>query len=116
MTDTSLLDYDTMLQNLGARRLMAKKIYELFLSDSEKKLGTISNAVTQEDFALVKSQAHSLKGSCLYIVAGQLHQSFKALEEAASAHDVSKMQDTLKDIQMVYAKTVTLIEERLTRL
>jgi HPt (histidine-containing phosphotransfer) domain-containing protein len=113
MTDKSLLDYDTMLENLGEQALMAEKIYELFLSDSEKKIGRISHAVDEADFTLVKSQAHSLKGSCLYIVANQLHQACKALEEAASEHDATKMQNMLTDLQTVYDNTVTLIEKNL---
>ena len=59
---------------------MIPELLTLFLDDSVARLQTLTNACVQQDFKIIRNQAHSLKGSALQMGASGMASLCAALE------------------------------------
>ena len=87
---------------LGTDTTAVAELVELYLSDAVKRLELLKIACQNQDFRVVRLQAHSLKGSSLQIGAKELGRLCSALElcDKPSQEDCGRI---LRSIQEEFA-------------
>ncbi len=70
-----------LLEIMDADPGMVTDLISLFVSDSIRRLATLSKACADNDFRSMQAQAHSLKGSAIQMGAGTLASHCARLEK-----------------------------------
>jgi len=76
----------------------------IYLEDYEEKRKTLGEAVDGNNYEVVRSVAHSLKGSSGNISAKSLRELFWKLEDMGKANNLNGAQDILKQVDVIFAQ------------
>jgi len=100
--DYSNLDYETMAKVIGLKPKHIPMLIESFLEESSSILTLLSEAIEQNNFTIIKEQAHSIKGSAGNLRFNELYEMAKEMEHSAqnsdSSFDYKVYLETIKSI------------------
>jgi signal transduction histidine kinase/CheY-like chemotaxis protein/HPt (histidine-containing phosphotransfer) domain-containing protein len=94
-TEQTLVDLPTLVSRLLGDRVLAMKIFTMFLDDLPTELENLYTAAEKGDYSALENRAHKLKGSAGNVCVHRLHTIMRQLEEAAKAHDQTAIQQLL---------------------
>jgi PAS domain S-box-containing protein len=112
--DSAVLDGLRQLREPGAPDPLAE-IIDLFLQDTPHRLNHLSTAVNQQDATVLKSSAHSLKGSASNLGARPLAALCAQLEKLATVGDFAAAGPTAARLKAEYDRVCRALEEEKRR-
>ena len=92
------LDLELALSRLGGDLELLHEIAQLFLSDSERMLREIANAVSARDAKALDRAAHTLKGCVSNFGAQRLYDASLALERMARSGDLTNIEPAYQTV------------------
>ncbi len=101
-SDPSVFDQTSLLDLLGGDREIYHEILDTFISDAERQIEVIRDAVAKDDLTAAARQAHALKGACGNIRAAQMREAVLAFEAAAKACERDVLEGLLQGIADAY--------------
>lgn len=110
MKSASKLD-QAMLAQL--QELLGERFEELvqrFIGDGSKRLERLRVAVAQKDFALIRSEAHGLKGSSFNMGANLLGGACADLEDAGQDREEAGLTTKLAALEKEFAAACTALQ------
>jgi len=87
--DYSDLNYEEMAKTIGLKPKHMPMLIGSFLDEAAPILETLSVAIASNDYATVKTAAHSIKGSAGNLRFNEIYEMSKELEHAGAAADSS---------------------------
>ncbi len=72
------------------------RYYTLFLEDARQRIRSISRALEQGDFMMLKKSAHAFKGGCMQLGLQHMVESSEQMEQAATNDDAAAVQRCLE--------------------
>jgi len=87
MDDKEIFDADFLLNQLSGDKELAEEILGDFLEDIPKRIQALEQGLHQEDADLVFREAHTIKGACGNVGAGNLQQLARRIEQAGHSSD-----------------------------
>jgi CheY-like chemotaxis protein/signal transduction histidine kinase/HPt (histidine-containing phosphotransfer) domain-containing protein len=100
-------DFASMQKMFGAD---FEALTQLYLSDSPKRITSLTEAIAEKNPARVASVAHSLSGSCASIGATAMSALCKELEIQSKADQLDNAEEMLAEIGMEYARVSTKLQ------
>ncbi len=94
-----IFDPKSVLSELGGEKELLKEMAEIFLSIYPEDMGLIRNALEKNDFELIRSSAHRMKGSVANFGKNRAFLSAKNLEDAARSNDMVEIKRSYDDLQ-----------------
>ena len=85
--DYSGLNHEEMAASIGLKPKHIPMLLGSFLEESQSILKSLSVAVEAKDFATIKANAHSIKGSAGNLKFTEIYEMTKEMELSASASD-----------------------------
>ncbi len=82
------LNYDEMAKKIGLKVAYMPMLIESFLEESIPTLENLRESITSRDYASIKSQAHSIKGSAGNLRLDEIYEMAKEMELSATAHKI----------------------------
>lgn len=87
--DYSSLDHDAMASAIGLQAKHIPILIASFLEESGEILQALQGAVAQKDYDLIRSKAHSIKGSAGNLKFNEVYEMARSMELAAAEADAS---------------------------
>ena len=100
----------SLLEMIGDDREMVKEIVDAFLEDAPDRLAEIRAGLTEENAALVRRAAHTLKANGLTFGALTLAEACRALEEAAGNDTLGIAAPIAADVERSWSAVRPAIE------
>ncbi len=82
--DYSKLNYEEMAASIGLKPKHMPMLIGSFLEESEDILKALTDAIASNDFASIKSNAHSVKGSAGNLKFNEVYEMLKEVELSAA--------------------------------
>jgi signal transduction histidine kinase/DNA-binding response OmpR family regulator len=98
------VDLDALRQAVDGDEMLLRDMIELFLADAPGRIEMLRHAVTACDPLSIQQQAHSLKGACGSLRAGQLQQSFAQLEMIGTEGQMEQATTVLAEVEEEFAR------------
>ena len=92
--DYSVLDHLRSLQTEDDPHLL-KELLEMFLDDTEERLGKLRAAVREEDAEGIRQESHALRGSSVNMGATKIARICKELEHAGDSENLPEASELL---------------------
>jgi two-component system sensor histidine kinase/response regulator len=93
------LDREVALSRVGGDLGLLQEIAALFLSDSDRMLREISNAVASRDAKALDRAAHTLKGCVSNFGAQRVYDAALALEQMGRRGDVTNVDPVFQQLE-----------------
>ncbi len=90
-----------------------QELLGLFLSESEKRLASLGEAIRCQDLELVKREAHTLKGSSANAGAESMREKAYRLEKLSQEGSPEDMQKAFQDLAEQFERTRRMLEDYL---
>jgi signal transduction histidine kinase/DNA-binding response OmpR family regulator len=87
-----------------------KTVIEMFLDDTEKKLGRIDQAMIDNDIQWLQRCAHTIKSTAGTIAANELVQKAMKLEETLNKEDKEGLTDSVNKVKEAFAQLKNILE------
>lgn len=84
-----VLDVAQLRDRLGDDEELVADVIRLYLEDYPQRLDAIAAAIEARDFARVRAEAHTLKGSASSLAGGRVAEAARRLEEIAATGDAA---------------------------
>jgi excisionase family DNA binding protein len=99
--EETMVDFDRqfLLEQLDGDKEVVKEILNLYLEKTPEQIGAVAEAVKNKDAALIRSSAHSLKGSSGNVGAVKLSQTAQKMETIGKEGDLSRAEELMKEIE-----------------
>lgn len=85
MTDSSILRYNELLDNLGGKRELTAELLDMFVLETLRRLEEAEVALNSQDMKCFHREVHSIKGGALNLMADDLTHHALRLEEPVKA-------------------------------
>ncbi|MEJ2142668.1 MAG: EAL domain-containing protein [Gammaproteobacteria bacterium] len=112
MTDSDLIDFDTLNDLRTALGDGVSELFKEFISDGPAAIHRIDIAVQEMDIPEISKAAHYLKGSAGNIGAIALSDACRKLENLIENNETGKILEQRDEIKKVYSATVTFMERQ----
>ena len=83
-----VLDVAQLRDRLGDDDELVADVIRLYLDDYPQRLDAIAAAIQARDFARLRAEAHTLKGSASSLAGGRVADAARGLEAAAETGDI----------------------------
>lgn len=93
-----ILDKDSALRRIGGDESLLKELVSIFMEDFPQQFGTLQEALSGQEFDVVRRQAHSLKSASASIGAERLREACAAVERQAEDPAGQPGLDTLSSV------------------
>ncbi len=107
--DTPVIDESRLLAEFGDDTEILAELRDLFLEHAPPLYEAISQAVVDQDLAIIARDAHSLKGACATYGAPRLAMVCKVLELAAKNDDWGPINEHLDSFRSEYEQLLQAI-------
>jgi len=99
--EETMVDFDRqfLLEQLDGDEEVVKEILNLYLEKTPEQISAVSEAVMKKDASLIRSSAHSLKGSSGNVGAVKLSQTAQKMEMIGKEGDLSQAEGLMKEIE-----------------
>ena len=87
-----------------------QELLGLFLSESEKRLASLAEAIRSQDLELIKREAHTLKGSSANAGAEAMREKAYRLEKLSQEGSPEEMQKAFQDLADQFERTRRMFE------
>ena len=84
-----VLDVAQLRDRLGDDEELVADVIRLYLEDYPQRLDASAAAIEARDFARVRAEAHTLKGSASSLAGGRVAEAARRLEEIAATGDAA---------------------------
>jgi len=91
--DYANINYEEMAKGIGLKAKHMPMLIGSFLEESVPAIEALSEAIVANDFALISSYAHSIKGSAGNLRFNEIYEMTKEMELAAKSADASFQYD-----------------------
>lgn len=95
----NLFDREGSLSRLGGDEELLKEILALFLEDAPRQIETLKEALERGDSAMVRHQAHTLKGSSGSVGAIAIEKVAMEMQEAGKTGNLNMAASLLKRVE-----------------
>ncbi len=85
MTDSPILRYNELLDNLGGKRVLTAELLDMFIQETIRRLGEAEDALNSRDMKGFHREVHSIKGGALNLMADDLAHHALRLEQSVKA-------------------------------
>lgn len=109
--DKIVLDVDEFMERVQDDKDLLVELLDIFAEDFSLKRAVIDEAVSLEDFELIKSVAHSLKGASGNISAKSLREYIIKIEEMGKLKDVTQAPEILAGLDKAYELFLQNVKE-----
>lgn len=80
------------------------KLVEIFVKEATQRLGSLREALANDDAQRAAREAHTLKSSSAYFQASDMHDAAARLEEMADSGQLGKARPELEKLEAAYAR------------
>ncbi|MDQ7067536.1 MAG: Hpt domain-containing protein [Sulfurimonas sp.] len=87
--DYSDLDYDEMAKNIGLKSKHIPLLLSSYIEETQPLLARLKSAIDGDDYATIRTAAHSLKGSSGNLRFNELYEMAKEMEVAGAEADTT---------------------------
>lgn len=110
MSDQLLLwNKEAALNRMMGKPALLEKVTGLFLAQFPEVWASAKSNIAQRNWAQVKAQAHTLKGSAAELGLEALADVLFSLERAASSQDLDQATEAQSRIEFISKETLTLL-------
>jgi len=113
MSDQPHLDTEALEELRDVMEDEFNSLIETFITDADKKLVALKEAIDANDASEVGKVSHSFKGSCSNIGAPQLSDLCRQSEDKGRGMDISGIQSLFDQIQAEYLQVKELLTKQL---
>jgi CheY-like chemotaxis protein len=107
------LDWTEALKNVNGDRALLKQLIHAFSAQAHDTLAALRLAVQQQDKAAMRLQAHTLKGSTLFLGTTPVwHQSFR-LEKIGAGQEQGDPKQVLAEVEAAVASLLETLQQYL---
>ena len=106
-----VLDFAALMELMGGSEDVAKQLLVSYWPDAQRLHASIQQHAESKDFAALKNDVHTLKGSSRMIKAELFGEACYALELAAMQDD--QVEGALKNFNAAYDELQQLIKQKL---
>ncbi|MBD3420515.1 MAG: response regulator [Chitinivibrionales bacterium] len=111
--DNMFFDLNDLLHRIGGDRELVPEILSVFVRDTPKRIQQVATALTKNDRAMIKSMAHTIKGSALNISSLKLAGLAKKIEEASEAAAMETITDLIAEFETIFAATLPCLQKHI---
>jgi len=87
--DYSVINFDEMAEAIGLKPKHMPMLIGSFLEESVGIMDSLNSAINSNDFAAIKTHAHSIKGSAGNLKFNEIYEMAKEMEAKAEQSDES---------------------------
>jgi len=113
MSDQPHLDTEALEELRDVMEDEFNSLIETFITDADKKLVALKEAIDANDASEVGKVSHSFKGSCSNIGAPMLSDLCRQSEDKGRDMDISGIQPLFDQIQAEYLQVKELLSQQL---
>lgn len=111
--DLSVLDWELAKAQLNGSDTMIKDLAELFTVECPKLIDAVENAVSEQNMAEVRRNAHTMKGSARVFSAQKLAEVASQLEQMGRNQDLTGAEEALGVLKAEAARLLPAMRRRL---
>lgn len=104
-------DANALARRMGNRPTVRRRLLETFLSEAQKQIATLLQAISEEDLETAHTVAHALKSSSRTIGAMQFGELCFALELAGKAGDGPTSKALAERLNQTFAAAADKIKQ-----
>ena len=93
---------DELKQLAETDEALIEEVLSVFRTDTAERIGRMQEAVDRGDFAAVKAEAHTLKGSSGQVGAAAVSALCRQIEQRAPEGDAATMQELVAQLQKAF--------------
>jgi signal transduction histidine kinase/CheY-like chemotaxis protein/HPt (histidine-containing phosphotransfer) domain-containing protein len=96
--ENSALDAPALLRRLGGNRALLAQVVQLFRTDSTRRMSALAEAVASQDWARVRLEAHTLKGTLGNLCADGAYAAALRLEQLARNQSSAELAEAFQSL------------------
>ncbi len=105
------INIDLIKETSKGNQDFERKLIDIFITDSEKRLTAIESAVNGSDAGAVRHEAHTVKGSCAYIGADEMREIAFRLEKLGTSGDLEPALEELASLKSEFDRARNYLQE-----
>jgi len=110
------INIDLIQETSKGNHEFERKLIDIFVTDSEKRLTALESAVNGRDAGAVKHEAHTVKGSCAYIGADEMREIAFCLEKIGTSGDLEPALEVLASLKSEFDRARSYLQEYVEKL
>jgi HPt (histidine-containing phosphotransfer) domain-containing protein len=92
---------------------LAKELVSAYLDDTQEVIEKMQEAIFNRDSKALKSVAHMLKGASRIIIAEELEQRSREIEELSASNNWLKLEASFEQLSKTFERTIEYLRQYL---
>ncbi len=109
------IGWDEVLRNMGGNEFLLKEVIQEFLGDTPRLLAKAEQAAECGDTETLKRQAHSLRGSFLFLNLDRVSNVIGQVEILAAAGQLAQSQAALREFKSDFNQVFRSLKQFMDR-
>ena len=110
--DVLLFDHDLVMEEFDYDREFLDQVMTEFFNTVSAQLPVIRQAIMDQNYDIVKKEAHAIKGGAANLRANSLSHAAHTLEKIGSSKKLSRASDALNEVEDIFAALKTYVRTR----
>jgi CheY-like chemotaxis protein/HPt (histidine-containing phosphotransfer) domain-containing protein len=108
--ESSPLNFDDFLENMGIEKQVAFQIIDVFLDDTKEQLSSLMEHIEKQDQGTLKREVHSIKGGAANIRAMSMQLIAQNIEKTIEEGNLEEARKLVPKLEEEYRRIVSYIQ------